>query len=180
MSVWSFCICRRISIPVCYYRGKILCTQGNNTLNGKHSFLCWCLFPSFGFLVWLSRAKGTREGNNVVYMEPCPKPALESVVQGPSWGMATAIHSCPAGRIDWCFPISVWRRNGPRYRTRTSTSQRCPVRYLEVLGTGWCCHPRTRSMPCHGMIREPNSSFCKCFEGWAGILALAHATSSAI
>lgn len=49
-------------MPVCYYRGKILCTQGNNTVNGKHSVLCWYLFACPGFPVCSSHAKGVWGG----------------------------------------------------------------------------------------------------------------------
>lgn len=52
-------------MPVCYYRGKILCTQGNNTVNGKHSVLCWYLFACPGFPVCSSHAKGVWGGGEL-------------------------------------------------------------------------------------------------------------------
>lgn len=150
MSVWSLCICHRISIHVCYYRGKILCTQGNNTLNGKHSFLCWCLFLSFGFLVSSSHTKGIREDNNVVYMETyvgvCgPGTILEN---GPSHPLV----SCQLDRL--MLRNFFYKRSDLRYKTYTSISQRCPVQLV----SGWCWHPCTRDIPFHGTIREPNVS----------------------
>lgn len=153
MSLWSCCICHCISIPVCYYRGKILCTLGNNTLNGKHSFLCWCLFLRFGFLVWLSHAKGIRDGKNVVYVEPCPKSMLESVDQGPPWRMAMTIHSCPAGWRDWCSQISVQRGlpQGAKYTQAHLRGAPCVVQMCLV--SGWCCLQRpgtSFAMGCKG------------------------------
>lgn len=52
-------------MPVCYCRGKILCTQGNNTVNGKHSVLCWYLFACSVFPVCLSHAKGVWGGGEL-------------------------------------------------------------------------------------------------------------------
>lgn len=101
MSVWSFCICHRISIPVCYYRGKILCTQGNNTVNGKHPFLRWFLFPGFGFLVLLSYEKERGEAGMLLMHSP----ALWSRVLSSAW--ADAPNSWPGG-------------NSPRYKVYPS------------------------------------------------------------
>lgn len=101
MSVWSFCICHRISIPVCYYRGKILCTQGNNTVNGKHPFLCWFLFPGCGFLVLLSHEKEWGEAGMLLVQSP----ALRSRILSSAW--ADAPSSRPVG-------------NSPRYKAYPS------------------------------------------------------------
>lgn len=92
------------------------------------------------FQARLSHAKGTRDSNNVDYMELCPKLRLDSMEQRSFWRMATVIHPCPASQRDWCCPISAQERSVLRYKTYMSTSQRLPMCYLDMPGAGAAIH----------------------------------------
>lgn len=92
------------------------------------------------FQARLSHAKGTRDSNNVDYMELCPKLRLDAMDQRSFWRMATVIHPCPASQRDCCCPISAQERSVLRYKTYMSTSPRLPMCYLDMPGAGAAIH----------------------------------------
>lgn len=160
MSVWSCCICHHISIPVSYNRGKILCTQGNNTFNGKHFFLCWCLFPRCGFDCPMQKEWGM--WRMLFLWSPAPNLC---------WILWTRDHLG-----EWPWPpthvLMAGEADAPKFLSREDCSKVHNIhKHMSEMSHAlfrrvwWLAGAafNDQGHPLTWHVRETSSSFCKCF-----------------